>query len=96
MKKNKKNIIYVNLWGYIQHRVTFLNRCRNKGVGARDYYKRPNRYLYCKPFRAVLTRYGNKWNKKELVYESSFCKFRMCLWKGTCDKCKFNLNNYLL
>lgn len=96
MKKNKKNIIYVNLWGYIQHRMTFLNRCSRKEVRARDYYKRPNRILYCKVFRAILIRFGNKWDRKELVYESSFCKFKTCLWKGTCDKCKFNLNNYLL
>lgn len=92
---NKKSVMYVNLWGYIRHRMAFLNWCLKREAKARDYYKRPNRYLYCKAFRAVLIRFGNKWDKKELVYVSSFCEKEKCVFKGTCDKCKHNLNNYL-
>lgn len=87
-----KKITHCNWWGYITLRIKFRRRCTDRGQQYKEVYKTPNRYLYCKAHRAVLTRYGNIWEKHQPVYVSSFCEKEKCVQKGTCAYCKHNLN----
>lgn len=88
-----KKVTYCNWWGYIVLRIRFRRRCADKGVQYDEIYKAPNRYLYCKSHRAVMTRYGNVWEKKQPVYVSTFCDNTRCDHKGTCANCEHNLDN---
>lgn len=90
-----KKITHCNWWGYINLRIRFRRRCANRGHKYVEVYKSPNRYLYCRSHRAVLTRYGNVWEKHQPVYVSVFCDTYRCVFKGTCDKCNHNLDNKL-
>lgn len=88
-----RKITTCNWWGYINLRLKFRRKCLIRGQRYIEKYKRPNRYLYCKSHRAVLVKYGNNWEIQQPVYVSSFCDTYRCVFKGTCDKCKHNLNN---
>ena len=87
-----RKITYCNWLGYVSLRLRFRRRCAIKGVEYVEKYRSPNRYLYCRIYRAVLVRRGFSWQKQLPVYESSFCERKKCGFKGTCAKCMFNLN----
>lgn len=74
-------------WAYLQRRVNFRLRCRIK---KQDYIEKNgwnSWFIYCSTHRAVLTRYRNG-----IVYESSFCGMKKCIFRGTCNNCYQNFN----
>lgn len=87
-----KKITHCNWWGYIKLRINFRRNCQVRGQQYIEKYKAPNRYLYCKAHRAVLTRYGNIWEKQQPVYVSSFCELEKCNVDLLCENCRHNLN----
>lgn len=90
-----RKITKCNWWGYIALRIVFRRRCANRYAQYIEKYKNTKRFLYCPNHRAVLTRYGNQWEKHQPVYVSSFCDTTRCVFKGTCANCSHNLNNDL-
>lgn len=89
---SEKQIKTCNWWGYITLRVAFRRRCADRYAQYIEKYKNTKRFLYCPNHRAVLTRYGNVWEKHQPVYVSSFCDIIKCTFKDTCANCKYNLN----
>lgn len=88
--------MYYSFWRYLMLRMSFLNWCRSVNQHHQERYKRPVRTTFCTEHRALIARYGNQWEMKEIVYVSSFCDRKKCDFDGTCAECTHDFMRYVI